>query len=811
MSIGRYALGFAGVLIVVGSIGIATRAIRRRYLPHWTGAPARLAEAVIGLALLIAILELLGTIGLFSLGPILAGCVAAGLAARAAVGGTGSAHARAAQANAGGPSDRPGPAGAAGPSHRPDQASAGGPSRARATAVVALMATAALAAEWAAPTLQSYDVGIRTLDSLWYHLPWAASFAQTGQITSLRFTDVEYLTAFYPATAELFHGLGIALLARDTLSPAINLLWLGLALLAGWCIGRPSGRAPATLLGAAVALALPMMYFSQAGSAANDIVGIFFLLASVALIVNARNQNAEASQSDQGQDVNQGTEANDARQGHRHASLAPAPLVLAAIAAGLAVSVKLSLLAPVLALTVGVIVLGSSGRRHAARTLATRPRSARATWTGALVSAGGSAPAAWIGALVLAGGFWYVRNLVAVGNPLPWLGRGILPTPDPPLQQHTAFSVAHYLGNTHLWSSVFGPGLASGLGPWWPIVLAAAVIGPLLCLLPGADGTLRMLGLVAIAALGAYVVTPESAAGPDGQPLGFALNLRYAAPALALALAILPLAPALGGVRRQAATLAVSAIVLAATLAQAQLWPARHLAAVVGVGAGVVAGGVLAGLRVPLSAPRGNAPRLAWLLAPRSGPLDAPHGRAGWPAWLLAPRSALERRKTWLAAIAALLVVGGFGGYAWQRHYLRGRYAFQPGVSYLAHTWALFRHVHDARVGVVGTFGGFFSYPLFGEDDSDRLAYVAHRGRHGSFTAISTCQAWRRAVNAGHFRYLLTTPGRDPWHPKALAFSSEGDWTASDPAARLIYFRRALGQSISVYRLRGALHPAACR
>ena len=75
-------------------------------------------------------------------------------------------------------------------------------------------------AEWAALSIQSYDVGIRGFDSLWYHLPWAASFAQSGSITSLRFTDVEYLTPFYPATAELLHGLGIVLLARDTLSPA---------------------------------------------------------------------------------------------------------------------------------------------------------------------------------------------------------------------------------------------------------------------------------------------------------------------------------------------------------------------------------------------------------------------------------------------------------------------------------------------------------------------------------------------------------------------------------------------------------------
>ena len=96
-------------------------------------------------------------------------------------------------------------------------------------------------AEWTAPALQSYDVGVRTFDSLWYHLPWAASFAQTGHIAPLRFTDVEYLTAFYPATAEMLHGLGIVLLGHDTLSPALNLLWLVLALVAAWCIGGAAG------------------------------------------------------------------------------------------------------------------------------------------------------------------------------------------------------------------------------------------------------------------------------------------------------------------------------------------------------------------------------------------------------------------------------------------------------------------------------------------------------------------------------------------------------------------------------------------
>ncbi len=78
----------------------------------------------------------------------------------------------------------------------------------RAATAIALLAAAAVTCPVGLPTLSSYDFGIRGFDSLWYHLPWAPSFAQTGQITPLRFTDVEYLTAFYPATAEMLHGLG---------------------------------------------------------------------------------------------------------------------------------------------------------------------------------------------------------------------------------------------------------------------------------------------------------------------------------------------------------------------------------------------------------------------------------------------------------------------------------------------------------------------------------------------------------------------------------------------------------------------------
>ena len=281
-----------------------------------------------------------------------------------------------------------------------------------------------------------------------------------------------------------------------------------------------------------------------------------------------------------------------------------------------------------------------------------------------------------------------------------------------------------------------------------------------------------MLALVALASLLAYLITPETAAGPDGQPLGFAFNLRYASPVLALSFALLPLAPVFAGARRRTALALAITATLVATLAQAHLWPSRQAPGAAGIAA-------------------------AALLFAAVGALFA-----------LRPRS--TSRLTAAAAAASLLIVLGVAGYPWQRHYLHGRYAFGPGVSYLARVWAFFRDVHRSRVAVVGTFGGFFSYPLFGIDDSNRVEYVGARGRHGSFPAIGSCAQWRSALNAGHFRYVVTTPARDPWHPKPLHPSPEGGWTASDPAARVLYTRRATGQRITIYELTGPLDPRTC-
>jgi len=678
VTVARYVLGIASLAVIFVSMALVAVALRRRFFAAWSGAPARLAEALIGLSVLVATLELLGTLGLFRLVPIVV--ASAVIAAAAAV--------------------------ILPPAARPRRSAPQRPAFVEVT--VATLASATVVAVWASPTLQAYDLGIHTFDSLWYHMPWAASFAQTGHITPLHF-DLEFLLAFYPATGELFHGLGILALGRDTLSPGLNLLWLGLALLAGWCIGRPRGREPAAALGVALILVTPMMDFSQPGSADGDVAGIFFVLAAAALVVNAQESRAA--------------------------------YVLGGVAAGLAMSIKLTFLAPALALTLGVLVIGPRNRRLP-----------------------------WLGAFVLAGGFWYVRNLIAVGNPLPWTSfAGILPTPAPPLQQHVTYAVAHYLTNARFWDHFFVPGISAQLGSWWFVIAGAGVLGPLLCLLPGANRSLRMLAVVALAALAAYLLTPNSAMGPEGDPVGFSFNMRYSGPGLALAFAILPLAPALQTPRRQIALITAVAVTLIATVSHASLWPTRHAAAAAAVGAAVLTIGLLfAALR--------NA-----------------------------------RRALSLGLLATLLLAGAAVAYPWQRHYLRGRYAYRGGISHLSPVWAFFRTIGHARVGVAGTYGEFFSYPLLGIDDSNRVQYVAQRGPHGSFTPIGSCRQWRAAVNAANLRYLVTTPERDFWRPSRLRPAPEGGWTATDPTARVVLRTRASGQPIEVFALRGPLHPHGCK
>jgi hypothetical protein len=696
VSVGRYALGVAALVCVIGSLGAGATALRAMLVPGWKGALARLADAVLGLFLLVLTAQLLGTVGLLRLAPLVIASVAIGLGTRLWLGAVRAEPER--------------------PGRRRDRLARG------LILVPPVLAAGVVLAEWAGPTLQAYGQGILGADSVNYHLPWAASFAQSGQITAIRYTDIQYLTGFYPATTELLHALGIVLMGNDVLSPALNFVWLALVLLAAWCIGRPRGVGGASLLGAAVVMGAPMMFFSTAGSADSDGAAVFFLVAAVALWINASTTGR------------------------------PAAIFLSAVAAGLAISVKLNLLLPVALMSAAVVCAAPSGRRRI---------------TGGV----------WAGGVLLAGGFWYVRNLAAVGNPLPYFSFGVLPTPQPPpLQQGTNYSIASYLGHGRIFRSVFAPALANGLGPWWVVILVAAVLGGGLCVAFGPGRVVRIAGLLAILCLAAYLVTPGSASGPWGDPKGFYFNLRYGAPALAVALAVAPLA---GPLTRRLVRWFVFAglgAVFIATVTKKELWsPGYTIAADIAVAVIILAVG--AGLLL-----------ISWS-RPRAG------------SWLARLGEGV--------AIAALALGGSAAAYGAEKHYLQVRYSKQPQLKPVARLWRWAHTVHGQRIAFGGTFGWYFGYPLYGTDDSNRVAYLGEHGAHGSFTAIRSCREWRRAINAGHYRYVVTSGTRAMW-TGAVTPSPETAWTRGDPAVQRVSPRHVSNWALEIYLVKGRLNPAAC-
>jgi len=335
-------------------------------------------------------------------------------------------------------------------------------------------------------------------DSTWYHGPFAAGFFQSGDTWSLHFIAPQFLAWFYPANSEVLHSVGMIAFGRDILSPLLNLGWFAGCLVAAWCIGRSYRVAQWSLALVAIVLSVPALH-DQAGEARNDIVGIFFLLAAVAIAL---------AQRERGSTRQVGT------------AFALGPVALVGLAAGMAAGTKLNFLLPAAVLVVGSALVAPRGHRW------------RALVAGGLAALAG-------------GGYWYLRNLAHTGNPLPWvkhLGPITLPAPEQALGGREAHSVLGYLTNGSVWSDWFLPGLHQGLTIFWPLLLIAPLIGLLLCLGLRSDPGLRVVGAAALAAGLAWLIAPTSASGPDGMPHGFESGLRYLVPALVLGLAVLPAA-----------------------------------------------------------------------------------------------------------------------------------------------------------------------------------------------------------------------------------------------------------------------------
>jgi hypothetical protein len=730
-STGDYILGTVGLLAVVVAMAIAGRTARRAALPGWTGMPAVLADAVIAIGFLIVISELLGLFGILDGVLLVTACLIVGGGAvrlepmliRAGSRVTHWGEGRGSQERAAPPAT---------------------PLELGAAIVIALI----VAAQWAGPTLLALDRGIYGGDSLWYHMPLAAHIAQTGSVTSLLYTDPLYLNWFYPQVSELVHAGGILLYGNDFLSPLLNMAWLGLALFAGWCIGRPYGSGATGLAAVASVMAANLLVSRQPGNANNDVVAIALFLAAVALLVNSRWPGAGPRS---------GSEAAE----QRAVTLPLGVLMVAGLAAGLALGTKLTVVPPVLALTLGVIVIAGRGER----------------WRAA---------ATWIGGMVVGGGYWYVRNLIVSGNPFPWQDIGPIHHAEA-LQGRHPYAIVHYATDTGVWGKFFTPALHERLGELWPAYLAIAVVAVLLALWRGGRME-RMLAAVALIAAIAYLLTPLGASGPEGAPVGFRLNIRYLAPGLVLALTLLAIPPfrgdgavwRLGSVQRlwRLGTLGVFAILVVVSAG-----------AIGAIDTDRIPGTILIALALV------GLPLLLVFLSRRG----------------LAPVP--------LAGIGAVAIIAlAVGGRFVQDHYLEERYSAsapdyptteQPSVELgqglgAAYEWA--RGTHDLKVALSGTMGALFQYGLWGADSSNDVRYIGQHGPRGSFNEIPHCPEWIGALNDGNYDYVVTTPTYHQDDPAADIAPIQRDWIS-----RAGNVQRVAGANlVDVWKITGPLDPLAC-
>jgi hypothetical protein len=677
-SLGSYLLGAAQLAVLALATGYAAWILRARLLPGWRGAPARLVEVTVAVALVTVTSEILGTFHLLYVGALLLALVLVAAVVRLAV-----------------------------PRGQGGGQTARGVDPGVWASLVAIAVIAIVTFDWAITAKHALDSGIFNFDSLWYHMPFSADMVQTHSTTVMQHIETVNVNWFYPQNSELLHAVGILAIGRDTLSLFINFGWLAVVFLAAYCVGRPYGRAVPTTIVAAILVGCHTLVVREPGAAKNDLMAAGLLLVGIAILVEAWNAQPEERR-----------------------ALYGWPLAAAGLAVGLAAGTKVTVLALSGALSVAVLVLAPAGKRWKA-----------AGW--------------WFVPALVGGGYWYLRNLVVAGNPIPEvtkLGPISLPHPERVQEGRPNFDIVHYATDTGVWRHYFGPGLHDAFGALWPLVVVAAVAACLFAIFSGRDKLVRWLGGVALFGLLAYLFTPLGAAGAEGEPVGFAINVRFVIPALLAALVLVPLPRFLDGEKRQWGLVAVLVLVFLVTdRPDDGLHDKARLFALAFVIVFVL------------------VPALIWLAR-----------RDGLPTRLVA------------AGLAALALAAVALGYPVQRHYLNHRFANLtaatsiPGMSLDdPYRWA--RGVRDSRIGLAGTTAGFAGYGFYGPDLSNEVIYLGEDGPHGAFNAILTCEAFREAVNAAELDYLVTSPFLNFIHTSKPVPSPEARWLRGSGGAKPLF------------------------
>ena len=618
LSLGRFLTGTAACAAVIGALAYGALRLRRGLLAAWSGALARLAEIVIGLAVFFTVAQVLGALHLFSAWAVLAGEVLAGIALvvagrRLATG----VH----------PTD--GAVTSVYPWHRTWELA------------VAAVGVALVVLQWTTHVAYALGAGMTHPDTLWYHQPFAATFVHEHAFTGIDALGYD-AARFFPFNSQLVHATGMLAYGRDVISPFLNLAWMTLALVAAWCIGERRGAGHVAVLGAAAVLGLPIMAATQPGQASSDIACAALLLVAVALLL----------------------------EGRLHA----VPLTLSGLAAGMALSTKITIAPPMALFAVGVLVLALA-RRHVAAAIG------------------------WTLALAAAGSFWFLRDWVVSGTPLPWFDIEAGPVDWPAQVPPQAATLAHDVLHAQAWRDLYLDGIWQGFGRTWPVVVALLVVSTVLLIARGPGAIERLIGSVLAAGVVGYVFTPLTGG------FGFVFNLRYLGPVLLVAFVLLVTVVPWNDWWRHAVLLAF-AVVLVAGLTmpnreRIDAWPSGRL-----------------------------LPALAVVLA------------AGVVTYVVV-------RRPRLVVIAGSVVLLLVGFWLVQRRYLERRYDAVGLPNDAVNEY--FHDLHDADVVVFGTDE---TYPFFGRTLSNR---VTRGDVPPSEVASFDCRAWRAHLS-NRADYVVVTP-----------------------------------------------------
>jgi hypothetical protein len=374
---------------------------------------------------------------------------------------------------------------------------------------------------------------------------------------------------------------------------------------------------------------------------------------------------------------------------------------------------------------------------------------------------------AWIAPLIVTGSFWYARNLAHTGTPLPGLPIrfGPIDLRGPPMRLLDVLGdpFVKYVFDADIWRTWYLPQLRANLGVAWPLLLGLPFIACLIALLKGRDGMFRGVALSGVAIFVAYVFTPTTAGGPDRQPVLFGPTLRYLAPAVLIGalLAARSYGRTHERVRPWLGWLGLAFLLLTASTTRITPGP---------VGAATAAMVVLC-----------------------------------FAVVFAVARSA--RRPLLFAAGGFLAVVaGGVVGYFAQDSYLQRRYtpsgnysSFWPGSDEVAFQM---QPARGARIAVTAAGAEFNpQYPLAGADLTNEIRYIGVKKPSGEFTEHTSCTAWRAAINAGDYDYVVVQ------HPLAGAqVPPFARWTGMDPAVELVIE----DEGVSLFAVTGRLDPQAC-